>query len=108
LVILGGGTLVLDVMAAKATCNRYPVTPLPYSENARSWLDAQMKQRSIPDIELVGASLTVIYAVELSREPGDPIPVATFDFSCTASIVSPDRTYNSEMKAQKRWGLATV
>jgi len=108
LVLLGGGTLVLDLMTQKATCNRYPVEPLPYSEDARGWLDSQMAKCAIPVEELVGASLTVEYAVELSRKSNDPIPIAKFDFACTASIASSDRLYTSALKAQKTWGLSTV
>lgn len=109
LVILGGGILILDIITGKATCNRYPVEPLPYSANARAWLKSQMEKRKIPVEELTGASLTVEYSVDLSRrEPNDPIPTAKFNFSCTASITSPDRLYTSAMNAEKTWGLGTV
>jgi hypothetical protein len=108
LVLLGGGTLILDLMKRKATCNRYAITPLPYSEDARGWLDSQMVKRKIPIEELVGASLTVEYAVEFSPKSNIPIPTAKFDFACTASIASPDRVYTSVLKAQKTWGLGPV
>jgi hypothetical protein len=108
LVILGGGTLALDIIGRKATCNRYPVQPLPYSEDARGWLESQMKTRKIPTDELIGASLIVEYVVDLSRWQSDPIPVAKFDFACTGSITSPDRQYTSVLKAEKTWGLGTV
>jgi hypothetical protein len=108
LVILGGGRLVLDIIGQKATCNRYPVTPLPYSEDARGWLESQMNGRKIPTDELIGASLIVEYAVDLSRKQNDPIPVAKFDFACTASITSHDRQYTSILKAEKTWGLSTI
>ena len=108
LVILGGGTLVLDNIARKASCNRYPITPLPYAEDARSWIESQMKQRHIPTEELAGASLTVEYTVDLMRKQSDPIPTAKFDFACTASIASPDRQYTAVLRAAKTWGLGTV
>jgi hypothetical protein len=73
---------VLDIIGQKATCNRYPVTPLPYSEDARGWLESQMKGRKIPTDELIGASLIVEYAVDLSRKQNDPIPVGKFDSRC--------------------------
>jgi hypothetical protein len=108
LVLLGGGTLILDLIKRKATCNRYPVEPLPYAEDARGWLDSQMVKHKIPVEELVGASLAVEYAVEFSRKSNNPFATAKFDFACTASIASPDRLYTSVLKAQKTWGLSTV
>jgi hypothetical protein len=68
LVLLGGGTLVLDLVTRKAMCNRYAIEPLPYAEDARSWLDSQMVKRRIPIEELIGASLTVEYDVEFRPE----------------------------------------
>lgn len=109
LVVLGGGTLVLDIMMRKATCNRYPIEPLPYSADARNWLDTQMAKQKIAMDKLVGASLTVEYVVDLSRKRDlNIVPVAKFDFTCTASISSEDRVYTSVVKAQKTWGLSTV
>jgi hypothetical protein len=109
LALLGGGTLVLDIMMHKAICNRYPIEPLPYSADARGWLDSQMAKRSIPLKELAGASLTVEYAVDLSRKPALPImPIARFDFICTGSIAAPDRVYTAVLKRQTVWGLSIV
>src|ERR1700722_9477217 len=102
LALLGGGTLVLDIMAHKATCNRYPIEPLPYSADARSWVDSQMAKQNIPIEELISASLTVEYTLDISRRPDLPIfPVARFDFACTGSISSSDRVYTSVLNAQK-------
>jgi hypothetical protein len=95
LVLLGGGTLALDIVTRKATCNRYPIEPLPYAADARGWLDSQMTKQNIPIEELVGASLVVEYVVSL-------------DFACTGSISSPDRLYTSALKAEKVWALYTV
>jgi hypothetical protein len=108
LAILGGGTLVLDIIGQKATCNRYPVDPLPYCDTARDWLFSQLQDRRIPINELSGASLAVEYSVNLSWVPGVPYAKARFDFACTGSISSPDRQYTSVLKAQKDWGLYTV
>ena len=105
LVILGGGKLVLDIVGRKATCNRYPVEPLPYSEDARAWVTSQMERRKIPSDELIGAFLIVEYTVDLSRKQNNPIPVAKFDFACTAQS---DRQYTSVLKVEKTWGLLTV
>jgi hypothetical protein len=109
LALLGGGTLVLDIMTPKATCNRYPIEPLPYAADARGWLDSQMAKQKIPIEELVGVSLTVEYVVNLSRKPDLSVtPIAKFDFSCIGSISSLDRLYTSTLKAEKVWGLSTV
>jgi hypothetical protein len=109
LALLGGGTLVLDIMAHKASCNRYPIEPLPYSAEARNWLDSQMAKQKIPIEELVSALLTVEYAIDLSRKPDLPImPVAKFDFVCTGSISTPDRVYTAVLKKRTVWGLSTV
>jgi hypothetical protein len=108
LVIFGGGTLVLDIIGQKATCNRYPVEPLPYCDTARDWLFSQLQNRRIPINELSGASLAVEYTVNLSWVPSVPYAKARFDFACTGSISSPDRQYTSVLKAQKDWGLYTV
>src|SRR5690242_6290159 len=97
LLILGGGTLVLDITGRKATCNRCPIAPLPYSEDARSWIESQMIRRRIPAEQLTGASLVVEYAVELTRKQNDPIPLAKFNFACTGSIISAERTYTSTL-----------
>jgi hypothetical protein len=105
LVLFGTGTLVLDLTAQRATWNRHPVDPLPYAEEARRWLYDQMEQRKIPVEQLVSASLVVEYVVELTRKLNYPFPIAGFDFSCTGSIVSPDRQYTSAQKARKVWGL---
>ena len=102
LVILGGGQLMLDILGRKAICNGLPVTPLPYSEDARMWLEAQMQKRGIPMEQLVGVILVIEYDVELSRRPYVPIPTANFKFNCTASIASPDRQYTSSLSAEKR------
>ena len=109
LVLLGGGTLALDIVTRKAICNRCPVEPLPYAADARGWLDSQMTKHNIPIEELVGASLVVEYVVSLSRKPENSVmPIAKFDFACTGSISSPDRVYTSVLKAEKVWGLSTV
>jgi hypothetical protein len=109
LVLFGGGTLVLDLMNRRAACNRYPIEPLPYSEDARRWLFTQMAKHEIPNEELSGASLTVEYAVEFIRQPNIPIiPTAKFDFVCTAAIASSNRVYTSVLKAQKSWSLGAV
>jgi hypothetical protein len=108
LVIFGGGTLVLDITGRKATLNRWPIEPLPYSEDARGWLQTQMQKRNIPTDELVVASLAVEYAVELTRKPNFPIPSAKFQFVCTGSITSPDRQYTAALRAEKEWGLGAV
>jgi hypothetical protein len=109
LVILGGGTLALDIIGRKTTCNRFPIETLPCSEDARSWLESQMKRRKFPADELIGASLIVEYVVDLSRKQSLLVmPVAKFDFACTGSITSPDRQYTSVLKAEKTWGLSTV
>jgi hypothetical protein len=109
LALLGGGILSLDIVTRKATCNRFPIEPLPYAADARGWLDSQMTERNIPIEELVGASLVVEYVVSLSRKPDIPVmPIANFHFACTGSISSPDRVYTSVLKAEKVWGLSTV
>ena len=101
LVVLGGGTLTLDIMTQKATCNRFPINPLPYSEDARNWIASQ--------IAMIGAGLTVEYTFDLSRKAALSImPIAKFDFACTGSITSRNRQYVSVLKAQKTWGLSTV
>ena len=109
LTLLGGGMVVLDIVSGKATCNRFPIEPLPYCSDARAWLNSQMVKRKIPLVELAGASLTVEYQVQLSRKPDMPIyPVANFDFNCMGVISAPDRQYTSVLKAQKTWGLSQV
>jgi hypothetical protein len=109
LALFGGGTLVLDIIKHKAICNRCPIEPLPYSADALCWLDAQMAKQNIPVEELVGASLTVEYTVDLSRKPGLPVfPVARFELACTGSISAPDRVYTAVLKKQKIWGLGQV
>jgi hypothetical protein len=109
LVILGGGTLVMDIITRKATCNRFLIEPLPYVEDARRWLFSRMVEHKISNEQLAGASLTVEYAVELSRKSDIPIfPVAKFDFACSASITSPDRLYTSTLAAEKTIGLYTI
>jgi hypothetical protein len=109
LVLLGGGTLAMDIVAQKAICNRCPIEPLPYAADARTWLNSQMTKQNIPIEELVGASLVVEYVVSLSRKPENPVmPIAEFHFACTGSISSPDRVYASVLKAEKVWGLSTV
>ena len=107
LFLFGNGTLVLDLMARRATWNRWPVSPLPYCDDARGWIESQMAKRRIPGEQLVGASLTVEYLVE-PQACKSPHPSATFDFACTALISSPDRRYTSELKVMKTWGLAQV
>lgn len=42
LYLYGGGRLVIDLMARTATCNRWPIAPLPYAEDARRWIEIQM------------------------------------------------------------------
>ncbi|KRR26865.1 hypothetical protein CQ14_32620 [Bradyrhizobium lablabi] len=108
LVLLGGGTLALDIVMRKATCNRCHIEPLPYAADARGWLDSQMTKQNIPIEELVGATLVVEYDVSLSRKPENPVlPMAKFHFACTGSISSPDRVYTSVL-TEKLWALHTV
>ena len=108
LVILGSGTLVLDITGRKAAWNRYPIEPLPYSEDARVWLQTQMQDRKIPGNELVEASLLIEYVVDFTRKLNAPMPSAKFQFACTGSIASPDRQYTAALKAEKEWGLGPV
>ena len=54
LLILGGGTLVLDITGRKATINRGPVEPLPYAEWARTWLAEQMEKHNTRLRNLLG------------------------------------------------------
>jgi hypothetical protein len=101
--------LTLDIMTQKATCNRFPINPLPYSEDARNWIASQIAKQKIPSEELIGAGLTVEYTFDLSRKAALSImPIAKFDFACTGSITSRNRQYVSVLKAQKTWGLSTV
>jgi hypothetical protein len=106
LFLFGGGTLLLDLMARRATCNRYPIKPLPYAEDARRWIETQMVKREIPVEQLVGASLKVDYQIVAFERTDMPYPSVTFQFACTGTIASPERVYTSELAATKRWGLA--
>jgi hypothetical protein len=91
--LFGGWTLVMDIAMQRATFNRCPISPLPYSHDAQSWLYSQMQKREIPIEELVQASLIVGYLVEMGRRSGMPYPTAKVDFSCAGAIASPDRLY---------------
>lgn len=109
LALFGGGTVVMDIWASKDTCNRYPIDPLPYAADAKTWICDQLKERNIPPEQLVGARLTVDYTVSISRKvPDIPFPVGAFDFCCTGSITSPDREYTATLNATKTWGLMQV
>jgi hypothetical protein len=66
LAILGGGRIVLDITAGKATWNRYPVEPLPYATEAKLWIENQLAARKIAHDQLVGASLIIDYGVRVA------------------------------------------
>jgi hypothetical protein len=106
LAILGDGKLELNLSRWKATHNRAAISPLPYMNGAREWLEGRLAELEIPSGELVSAILTVDYTVYLYRRP-PPIQWlnAQFDFSCTGVIRAPDREYLSNIKAKKEWGL---
>jgi hypothetical protein len=110
LIIFGDGTLEMDLTANKARHNQYPVSPLPYMEEARRWLDTRLKELEIPDPALMRAALLVEYTVILSRTPslGPAGLSAKFDFACTGVIEAPDRKYTSTLKTQKNWGVGQV
>jgi hypothetical protein len=109
LAILGGGKIVLDITAGKATWNRYPVEPLPYATEAKLWIENQLEARKIAHDQLVGASLIVDYAVRVAPSATEGIfQTGTFEFSCTGAIMSPDREYIANLKAVKIWGLMPV
>jgi hypothetical protein len=74
--LFGSGTLVMDIAMQRATFNRCPISPLPYSHDAQRWLYSQMQKRKIPIEELVRASLIVEYLVEMGRRSGMPYPTA--------------------------------
>lgn len=107
LLILGGGTLELDITGQKATMNRYPVEPIPYAETARIWLNEQMAKHNIPLGELIRASLIIDYTVRQEQKPDFPFPSAHFEFTCTGTIEASDRTYTAQLKENKTWGLST-
>lgn len=108
LALVGSGIWMLDIMMRKAQWNTFPMSPLPYVEDARDWLRSQMEKRAIPAEQLSGAGLIVECVVELGKKPDWPFPSANFDFVCTGIVISPDRQYTSVFKAQKVWGLHTV
>ena len=109
LALWGGGTLFLDIIGKRATFEDFPVTPLPYSVAALVWLEEQMVRMSIPREELSGAELMVRYTVTMTlRSRGMPMPEASFSFSCVGSVVSTNRTYTSNLQAEKVWGLGEV
>ena len=108
LVLLGDGTLELDLTARRAMHNRAPVEPLPYADVARAWLDNRLTDLRIPVDELVKSALIINYRVTLSRKPPLHWLSAEFDFSCTGLVEAPDRKYESTLTAKKEWGLAAV
>ena len=109
LVLWGGGNLHLDITGRRATVNGYQVEPLPYVDDALHWLEGQIAKQGISPEQLVSAALAVEYTLTTTRRhAGAPILTASFDFSCTSSVVAPDRTYTSTFRAEKVWGLMQV
>jgi hypothetical protein len=106
LVLLGDGTLTLDILARRARHGRLPVTPLPYADRARAWLETRLSVHRIPSDQLVRAVLTVEYTVVLARGP--VLMGATYMFRCTGLIEAPDRRYVATLSAEKKWGLGQV
>ena len=107
LALFGDGKLELDITGNRASHNQYPLSPLPYAEDALLWLGKQMETHAIPSAELVRACLIVDYRVEWLERKG-PIPAVNFDFECLGVIDAPDRTYESKMHVVKNWGLGQV
>jgi len=105
LVLLGGGRLEMDVMGRRATFERCPLAPFPYSEEARGWILAQMAKRAIPPEQLAGAWLVVDYSVEFTPQRRHHCARATFDLVCTGRLAAPDRRYSRVLAARKDWGL---
>jgi hypothetical protein len=108
LVVIGGGLLELDILKQRASCDHWPVDPLPYCGEAKRWLNVQLAKRAIADDLLVAASLVVKYTFTSSRRLTPVIPYVTFVFDCYAEIAAPDRTYTSRAAATKSWGLGSV
>lgn len=108
LVILGDGKLELDITAQKAIHNRCPISPLPYMNGAREWLDGRLAEFLIPPGEFIGAAITVDYTVLLKRDPPLHWLSARYDFACIGMIRAKDREYTSCMKATKEWGLGQL
>jgi hypothetical protein len=107
LVILGDGTLNLMITAKKATHNRYPIKPFPYSEEYLSWIELRLEKHRIPRIELVSADLIVEYKTTLDHTRIG-LPSARFSLDCTGIILHTDREYRCKATAEKHWGLLSL
>lgn len=108
LALLGGGKLHLDITARRMTMDGFAENPLPYADDALRWLEGQIAKKGIPREQMVSAELEVNYTVVLTKHAHMPGFSAAFDFSCTGSIVSPDRIYQSNLDAKQIWGLRQV
>ena len=108
LAILGGGRLHLDILGGRATHNDLAIEPLPFAASWIEWAMGRMTELGIPSAELSGAALDVQYTVDLRRKPGLGWLCADYDFSCTGSVVAPDKQYSSTLKAHREWGLSCV
>jgi hypothetical protein len=111
LFLMGSGILELNIMGEPSWFSydgcSYPIEPLPYRSDARTWLDRRMAVHGIDASQLAGASLTVDYSLDvLPRKM--VFTVVRFDLRCIGTIDAPDRTYVAKLSAQRTWGLSTV
>ncbi len=108
LAIMGHGKLVMDLVSHRAGHNRYPVSRLPYMEDARLWLQGRLWHHSIPNEQLQSAEVIVDYRVVLGRSHGDNHLTGAFAFACLGRIGAPDRVYESTLTAEREWGLSVL
>ena len=108
LAIFGDGKLELDITTRKASHNRAPISPLPYMNEARDWLEGRLTELLIPPQEFISAALTVDYTVTLQRKPPLDWLSAQYNFACIGVIRARDREYTSSMSATKEWGLGQL
>jgi hypothetical protein len=102
------GKLELDITTCKASHNHAPISPLPYMNGAREWLEGRLTELLIPAGEFISAALIVGYTVTLQCKPPLHWLSAQYAIACIGMIRAHDREYTSSMKATKEWGLGQL
>jgi hypothetical protein len=98
---LPNGTLTIDVLNGAASHSEAPELALYIAGELQAWLQHRMTELRIPLTSLDSA--TLIAEISTERIATNRKRVISFDFSCSCTLVSGDRSYLGLLNEKHVW-----
>ena len=98
---LPDGSLNIDVLAGTASHNSVSLPPLHIVGELHSWLKIRLEKAGVPIKQLIMADVTA--AICTDRIATDRKHIVSFDFVCTCTIRTVERTYTGRLAEKHQW-----